>query len=582
MIIKYLIFVIVLSIFTPVAFAGGDIEMNLINQKDIELHLEIVWDMPENEDRLKCALSTFVQWKTTKNGITQTPYDKAYFVNKNIDKLHDWVPIIYRIGLDNSSVACTDGIFFSLSNELKKLYPPEKEAYTIIINNIVTTTTMYEQVNTPANYADMLPVYNLRILDFETTSSNFEFSFTVQPTNSDITLQYSRNLTIITDKESVEPGDTLITTCVKDDNFDPAYSWYVTISKTLPTRMSTFTPLARAHNEQPLTYSIPLGLDINKIVLTCWITSLTFNDNGFHEHGEGIHKVLSWAIPNSNDNTTVKKKGNGGCADCTPPTLGLDKSYKRVVDNGFSYNGQTVQVEKWYTEFPLINATVGVPNLVEIKVYENHGINNMKWVQFCLGAEEKGQPLDSCEVLIEVHLLTNGTTTGIMVDNIVINDNDNLIDNDSVSAVSYVVPCMDNSLSSNCVKVDLQYTYREETINHMMIINVADKARNAQNFHLNEGVNVLGESLNEPPSITLFNKQTSQQKDDLWITYTRTDKRTDTWFDESGIEYHRINDVTFDRITPQEPYHCNDPPVEKIKVWKRTNCHFRALTGLWN
>jgi len=277
-----------------------------------------------------------------------------------------------------------------------------------------------------------------------------------------------------------------------------------------------------------------------------------------------------------------KKKGNGGCSDCTPPTLGLDKTYKRIVDDGFSYNGNMVQVEKWYTDFPLINATVGIPNLVEIKVYENTGITNMKWVQFCLGAEERGQPLNSCEVLIEVHLYTNGTTTGVMVDDIVINDKENLIDNDTVTAVSYVIPCMEYGTEPNCVKVDLEYTYREETFNHMLIVNVLDKARNSQNFHFNEGVNVLGESVNESPSITLSNKHASQQKDDLYITYTKTDKITDTWTDQYGIEYHRINDVTFDRITPADSYECTDPTLDKVKVWKRTNCHFRALTSLWS
>ncbi len=278
----------------------------------------------------------------------------------------------------------------------------------------------------------------------------------------------------------------------------------------------------------------------------------------------------------------TKKKGNGGCADCTPPTLGLDKTYKRVVDDGFSYNGNMVQVEKWYTDFPLINATVGIPNLVEIKVYENTGINNMKWVQFCLGAEERGQPLNSCEVLIEVHLSTNGTTTDIAVKEIVINDKDNLIDNDTVAAISYVVPCMENSTLSNCVKVDLDYTYREETLNHMLIVNVVDKTRNSQNFHFNEGVNVLGKSINEPLTITLFEKHASQQKDNLWITYTRTDKITDTWTDQNGIEYHRINDATFDRITPVDSYECKDPPLDEINVPTRNNCNFRALTNLWD
>ena len=282
-----------------------------------------------------------------------------------------------------------------------------------------------------------------------------------------------------------------------------------------------------------------------------------------------------WPLP------TIKKS-NDSCADCIPPTLGLNKALQRVVDYGFLYNGNKVQVNPWYTEFPLINATVGILNLVEIKAYENNGINNMRWVQFCIGADERGMPLEKCEVLIEVHLKTNGTTDWIGIKEIKIIDKDNLIENETVTAIAYVVQCMENSPSSNCVKVDLEYEYREETFNHMMIVNVADKPGNPQNFHFNEGVNVIGESLNEPPTITKFVKHSSQDITDNWITYTRTDKITDTWTDQNGIEYLRINDYTFDRITPLEPWVCNDAPLDQVKVPTRTNCHFRAIMPhLW-
>ena len=171
------------------------------------------------------------------------------------------------------------------------------------------------------------------------------------------------------------------------------------------------------------------------------------------------------------DEDPPKKRGSGGCSDCTPPTLGLDKNFKRIVDNGFSYNGNVVNVEKWHTEYPLINATVGEMNKVEIIVYENGGINNMKYVQFGLGAEEIGQSLSTLEVLIEVHLQTFGNLEDIAVDEIIIIDKDNLIDNDTVTAVSHVYPCTTNSNDYNCVKMHLEYSYREATINHIMVVN---------------------------------------------------------------------------------------------------------------
>jgi len=49
-----------------------------------------------------------------------------------------------------------------------------------------------------------------------------------------------------------------------------------------------------------------------------------------------------------------------------------------------------------------------------------------------------------------------------------------------------------------------------------------------------------------------------------------------------GIEYHRVSEYKFDRITPLESYQCTDPPLDEVMVPTRNNCHFRALTTLWD
>jgi len=278
----------------------------------------------------------------------------------------------------------------------------------------------------------------------------------------------------------------------------------------------------------------------------------------------------------------TKKSGKGGCADCVAPTLGLDTNYKRIVDNGFSYNANTVQVDKWYTPFPLINATVGETNTVEIIIYENNGARNIKLAQFGLGGEEIGQPLTTFEVLIEVPIFNNRTSGNIETDEITINDKDNLIENNSVNATSHLVKCAVDSSSLSCLKVILEYSYREPTINHIMVVNVRDTPRNSQNFYFNEGIQVVGESLNEPPTYELYNKKTNQKIDNLWLTLTRTDKVNHIWIDEFGIEYKQISKDRFDRITPHEKYQCKDKPLNEINVPTRNNCNFRALTELWS
>lgn len=286
------------------------------------------------------------------------------------------------------------------------------------------------------------------------------------------------------------------------------------------------------------------------------------------------------SISNPGSGETKKKKGNGGCADCTPPTIGLDTNYKRVVEKGFGYNGNMVDVDFWYTEFPKIIVNVGEENLLEVKVYENNGISNMKWIQACFGATGKGMPLDECEALVTIHLETNGTNEWIGVEKVVIVDKDNLLDNESLRVEVSVVDCHQTDLyekPKQCAKLELYHTFLEAPLNNMVIINVADKPRNPQNFHFNHGVEVHGESLNGQPTITLFEKHSAQDVTNNWNTYIRDSKVNDTWTDEYGIQYQRINDNWFERITPLPDYVCKDKPLDQImNGGDRMNCHWRA------
>lgn len=289
--------------------------------------------------------------------------------------------------------------------------------------------------------------------------------------------------------------------------------------------------------------------------------------------------ALGGAIVSTPSEPTKKKTGGGGCSDCEAPTLGLNKNFKRVVDNGFSYNGNVAQVGQWHTPYPLINATVGDVNTVEIVIFENQGISNIRMVQFGLGAEYIGQPLSELEVLVEVPLITNGTLNYVGIGEINIRDKDNLIENSSVTAVTDLVQCMNNS-PTLCAKVTLQYSYREATINHAMVVDVSDNKRNNQEFTFNHGVQVVGDSLNEPPTHKIFNKISNQQTENLWLNLVRTDKVNNIWTDQFGIEYLHVSSDRFDRITPAEQYKCTDPALSANS--DRNNCNFRNLTSIWS
>ena len=271
----------------------------------------------------------------------------------------------------------------------------------------------------------------------------------------------------------------------------------------------------------------------------------------------------------------VITKNGGGCDDCTPPTLGVNKYGIQMVEGGFNYNGNIVDVKHFYTEFPLINAIIGKLNSVQVKIYENGGIVNNKWVQFGLGVKEVRSPVNDSEVIVLVNLHHNGTA----VESIDIVDKENLIENDSVFATVYPIKCKILSNNENCILVSLVYSYREAPRYNIMVVNTVDDKRNSWNFYFNDGIKVIGKSLNEPPTSKQFFKNGSQDKD-VWYTLTRTDKINDIWTDQNGIEYQN-NNSAFDRITPYESWSCNDPPLDQINVPTRTNCNFRALTTIW-
>ncbi len=80
--------------------------------------------------------------------------------------------------------------------------------------------------------------------------------------------------------------------------------------------------------------------------------------------------------PNPNDNTVmtsadpdvvlsgdfglfVAVSGGDGCdGDCQAPTLGVNNDGRRLVENGFTYNGKQIDVERFFTPYPLIKVNV--------------------------------------------------------------------------------------------------------------------------------------------------------------------------------------------------------------------------------
>jgi len=222
---------------------------------------------------------------------------------------------------------------------------------------------------------------------------------------------------------------------------------------------------------------------------------------------------------------TTRNGGSGSClGDCSPPTLGIDEKYSRIVENGFTYNGDTINVERFFTPYPLITVDVGKQNYAVFKIFDNLGPDNIRHFDMAFGLDT-GQILGTSNTIISWDKSHDGTETISIV------DPHNVLDN--VRVITSEGSCRDGSTTNDCLIVTVYHTFRESLESNMLATNVWDQRRNAwQNFY-NHGIQIEGESLNPP------DEYVGIYKGDL-IHIIETGKNTAV--DENG------NTWTFDKI----------------------------------
>jgi len=221
--------------------------------------------------------------------------------------------------------------------------------------------------------------------------------------------------------------------------------------------------------------------------------SLEVTDDGAGGRGSG-GLVRPGVVVDSPSNEEGSESGGGnnggGCSgDCSAPTLGINEKFRRVVDNGFTYNGNTINVERYFTPYPLITVDVGVQNKAVFKIYENLGPDNIWHFDLVFGLAT-GQIMGTSDVVISWNKSHDGTETVTLV------DPHNALD--YVRVLTSKGKCKTDSNTSDCLIVTVFHTFREPLESDMVGTNVWDYRRNAwQNFY-NHGIHIEGESLNPP------------------------------------------------------------------------------------
>ena len=183
-----------------------------------------------------------------------------------------------------------------------------------------------------------------------------------------------------------------------------------------------------------------------------------------------------------------ERKGGSECDDCTAPTLGIDESGRRIVSDGFAYNGRTMNVEHFFTPYPLITAEVGEENVVTLKAYEESGSSNISRVSLAFGLRS-GEVISESRAVIVYDLYRDGTGLVSTV------DPDNALDLDSLRVETEEVQCSPSS-NLQCLSVSIFHTFRAPLEFDIVGTDIWDVERNSWQNYFNHGIRVTGESLN--------------------------------------------------------------------------------------
>lgn len=276
----------------------------------------------------------------------------------------------------------------------------------------------------------------------------------------------------------------------------------------------------------------PVGGGFSILVANTGSTATTFTDSGLTKSTTFNYRVFTingsgtGTTPSNQAAATTFPRGNGCRSDCTPPTLGMG-SNGRVVYGGFSYNGNTVDVESFFTPMDLIRVQVGKENVAVLKIYDDKGPQNIQHAALAFGLG-KGQSIDNSKAIIYLDRTFDGTNVVTKY------DPENALDNVRVTT----------EIQNGLLIVTIYHTFRAPLDFNMVATNVWDFSRNGWQNYYNHGIEITGESMNPPKQIQVLDEKGYPHTITLTGKDTAIDTDGNTWtFDKFWIrEYIPIHD----------------------------------------
>ncbi len=182
----------------------------------------------------------------------------------------------------------------------------------------------------------------------------------------------------------------------------------------------------------------------------------------------------------------VKMNKFKGSSNDYAPTLGGDRYGNNYVDNGFTFNDFVTDVENLKTHMPLQTLKVGELNTVVLKIYDNRGAGKIEHVELAFGLDSKEYASQSENTII--------WTQNFKGDQLIIeNDPDNLLMDVSATGES----------DGKIMEITFNFAFRESMDKSKIGIVVWDQDKNSRTVYFNEGIEVVGESLNPQEVITI-------------------------------------------------------------------------------
>src|SRR3972149_518389 len=170
--------------------------------------------------------------------------------------------------------------------------------------------------------------------------------------------------------------------------------------------------------------------------------------------------------------------------------FGTDSFGNRYIDNGFTFNDFITDVEDFKTHMPLQTIQVGESNTAVLKIYNHKGISTLEHVELVFGLDQKqSDGLNTNSIVWEQNFKGTQSVSTKDPDNLLMDVNAVGEADDKVMSITFI------------------FAFREPMEKSKIGVVVWDQDRNSRTAYFNEGIEVVGKSLNPPKIVTILDSK---------------------------------------------------------------------------